>query len=155
MENDHVEANGSQNTQAENFNEDKQSFNEKSDVTQKSTALKNGESPSNTDTIAIQEDQIPLPNNNFLSEEQYDEKMRELENSDVIEMKEDIYASYYEIISMNPKAYIGKRIKSSGFVYKEEGFDSNQLVVSRFIITQCIADAIYLSSINQNRRAYW
>jgi putative membrane protein len=81
--------------------------------------------------------------------------MRELENSDVIEMKEDIYASYYEIISMNPKAYIGKRIKSSGFVYKEEGFDSNQLVVSRFIITQCIADAIYLSSINQNRRAYW
>ncbi|PLR99063.1 TIGR03943 family putative permease subunit [Bacillus sp. T33-2] len=28
-----------------------------------------------------------------------------------------------------------------GFVYKEDGFTENQLVVSRFLVTHCIADA--------------
>lgn len=84
---------------------------------------------------------IPLPNNNYLSEEEYNDKFRLLQESETIQMTDDMFGSYYGEINDNPQSYIGKTIKMSGFVFKEEGFTSNQLVISRFLITHCIADA--------------
>lgn len=84
---------------------------------------------------------IPLPNENYLSEEEFDGKLQLLQKSESIQMTEDMFSTYYAEINDNPKSYIGKRIKMSGFVFKEEGLSSNQLVISRFLITHCIADA--------------
>ncbi|PLR78506.1 TIGR03943 family protein [Bacillus sp. V3-13] len=105
----------------------------------KGTLLPEGSNETLPDTE--NNDDIPISNNNYLSKKEYDEKMKKLDELDVIQMKEDIFASYYQSISSGPKAFSRKRIKLSGFVYKEEGFSSNQLVISRFIITHCIADA--------------
>lgn len=111
------------------------------------------ESVSETDPITIQDDEAVLPNNNIFSEEKYEEEMKKLEELDVIQMKDDIYASYYESISMNPKEYMGRKIKASGFVYKEEGLDVNQLVISRFLITHCIADASIIGLLTEFKQA--
>jgi putative membrane protein len=104
------------------------------------STIESQEPASETDPI-IQGEKAVLPNNNLFSKEEFDEEMKKLEESDVIQMKDDIYSSYFEAISMNPKEYIGRKVKVSGFVYKEEGLDPNQLVISRFLITHCIADA--------------
>ena len=99
------------------------------------------ESLSENDHTGIQEEQEVLPNNNFFSEEKYNQEMKKLEESEVIQMNDGIYSSYVEDMNMNPNDFEGRKIKVSGFVYKEEGLKENQLVLSRFLITHCIADA--------------
>lgn len=99
------------------------------------------DSLSETDPTAIEEEQEVLPNNNFFSEEEYDQEMKKLEESEMIQMNDGIYSSYVEAMNMNPKDFEGRKIKVRGFVYKEEGLEENQLVLSRFLITHCIADA--------------
>lgn len=111
------------------------------------------ESVSEIDPITIQDDEAVLPNNNIFSKEKYDEEMKKLEELEVIQMKDDIYASYYESISLNPKEYMGRKIKVSGFVYKEEGLDVNHLVISRFLITHCIADASVIGLLTEFKQA--
>lgn len=106
-----------------------------------------------TDYSFIQDDETVLPNNNFLSEQEYDEKMKKLDELEVIEMENDIFASYYEFISSDPKAFQGRKIKVSGFVYKEEGFGTSQLVISRFMITHCVADASIIGLLTEFEHA--
>lgn len=89
----------------------------------------------------MEQDQVPLPNNNYLTQEKYDEEMDSLESLSTIQMDETIFEPYYEKISMKPHAYKGKKINLSGFIYSEEGFAPNQLVISRYLVTHCIADA--------------
>lgn len=90
----------------------------------------------------------PLVNNNYLSDKEYEEKLKMLD-SNTIQMNEDMFGSYYGAINKNPIDYIGRTIKMSGFVYKEESFNPNQLVVSRFMITHCIADAAILGFLTE------
>ncbi|OZM57380.1 TIGR03943 family protein [Lottiidibacillus patelloidae] len=82
-----------------------------------------------------------LENNNFMSSDEYNRKMEELKGLEFIHMKDDVYSVYYETMHMAPELYEGKRIKVIGFVYKEEGFSENELVVARFMISHCVADA--------------
>ncbi|MFB4162321.1 TIGR03943 family protein [Alteribacillus sp. JSM 102045] len=98
-------------------------------------------------------DQEPLPNNNYFQEDEYEAKMKDLEALNVIEMKDDIFSSYYDAIHENPRDFAGKTIKLKGFTYKEEGLPSNQLVISRFIITHCIADAGVLGWLTEFEQA--
>lgn len=101
----------------------------------------------------IQDDEAPLPNNNVITEKEYDQKMEKLFHLDVIELKESMFQAYYETINLDPKAFIGKKIKLSGFVYKEEGFTPDQLVISRFSITHCIADASIIGFLSEFTQA--
>lgn len=82
-----------------------------------------------------------LENNNYLTNDAYEAEMAKLAEMDAIKMDGDLYAPYYEAISTDPQQFIGRKITFSGFVYKEAGLAENQLVLSRFIITHCIADA--------------
>lgn len=84
---------------------------------------------------------LPLPNENYLSQEEYEGKLELLKKSESIHMTEDIFSTYYSKINDDPESYVGKKIKLSGFVFKDEGLNSNQLVISRFLITHCVADA--------------
>ncbi|NNV07233.1 TIGR03943 family protein [Geobacillus sp. C56-T2] len=76
-----------------------------------------------------------------LSEKEYNEKMDWLKTAPVIEMDNELFAPYYEEIQTHPERYDGRKIKLTGFVYKEDGLKPHQLILSRFLITHCLADA--------------
>ncbi|MCJ7840956.1 TIGR03943 family protein [Lederbergia sp. NSJ-179] len=100
-----------------------------------------GKKPSSNIDNPQLEHKTPVTNNNYFSEKEYDQAMEGLYKSEVIHMKETIYAAYYDEITANPKGFIGKKIIAKGFVYKEDGLESNQLVLSRFYMVHCVADA--------------
>jgi putative membrane protein len=54
---------------------------------------------------------------------------------------------------MNPTDFEGRKVKVSGFVYKEEGLQVNQLVLGRFLITHCIADASIIGLLTEFKQA--
>ncbi len=103
----------------------------------------------NIDIYSSDVEDIALPNENYVSESEYEEKFRLLQESETIPMTEDMFSTYYAEINDNPNAYAGKKIKMSGFVFKEEGFANNQLVISRFLITHCIADASIIGLLSE------
>lgn len=83
----------------------------------------------------------PLPNQDTIPKEEYDQLIQKLVNSESIIMDEYVFYDYYEEMHKDINQYVGRSIKLKGFVYKEEGFSTNQLVISRFAITHCVADA--------------
>ncbi|MDY0397007.1 DUF1980 domain-containing protein [Virgibacillus halophilus] len=85
-----------------------------------------------------------MTNNNYFSKEEYDKAMEELHQSDEIQMNNEMYAAYYGEIETNIEKYIGKKIKTTGFVYREKGLQSNQLVLARFYMIHCVADTSVL-----------
>ena len=103
----------------------------------------------NIDIYSSDAEDVALPNNNYLSQEEYNKKLQLLNESDTIQMTNDIFSTYYGEINDSPQIYAGKKIKMSGFVFKEEGFTSNQLVISRFLITHCIADASIIGFLSE------
>jgi putative membrane protein len=50
-----------------------------------------------------------------------------------------MYAMY--MLALQPQSFVDKNIDFVGFVYKDKEFRKNQLVVARFAITCCTADA--------------
>ncbi|WP_079710518.1 TIGR03943 family putative permease subunit [Paraliobacillus ryukyuensis] len=78
---------------------------------------------------------------NKMNKQQYDSLMDQLPNLPSVELNEQMYTAYYQAIHNNPELYAGKEIKLTGFVYREEGFSTNQFVLGRFVITHCVADA--------------
>ncbi|MYL42651.1 TIGR03943 family putative permease subunit [Virgibacillus salexigens] len=94
----------------------------------------------------------PDPNldSNTISMEKYDQIVNQLGEQDSILMSEQVYSTYYEMINKEMDSFVGKEISLKGFVYKEDDFKSNQLVLGRFLITHCVADSSiigFLSSV--------
>ncbi|KAA0547141.1 TIGR03943 family protein [Bacillus sp. BGMRC 2118] len=81
------------------------------------------------------------PNQETISKEEYDRLIQKLVNSQTVDLDEYVFYDYYEEMHKDINQYQGRSIKLKGFVYKEEGFTNNQLVISRFAITHCVADA--------------
>ncbi|WP_026700781.1 TIGR03943 family putative permease subunit [Salibacterium aidingense] len=96
----------------------------------------------------------PLPNNNYIEEEDYQKEMERFHEGEYINMQKDLFSPYYDDISLHPREFAGKEIKLKGFVYREEGLRSNQLIISRFLITHCIADAIVIGLITEFEQAH-
>lgn len=94
-------------------------------------------------------DPINLENEKIISEEEYNELVKQLELKNTIEMNDDVYAAYYDEIGMDISKYKGKKIKLTGFVYKEKELSQNQLVLSRFLITHCVADASIIGFLSE------
>lgn len=102
-----------------------------------------------TENSQIIEHTIPLPNNNFITDDIYDEAMERLKAFDMIQMSDHIYASYYRAINTEPDSFMNRKINIKGFVYKEEGFNPDELVIARFVITHCIADASVIGFLSE------
>ncbi|MGG3448380.1 TIGR03943 family putative permease subunit [Domibacillus aminovorans] len=85
---------------------------------------------------------------------EYEENMKRLDNDHVINMEDEVFEPYYGQINAEPEKYIGRTVKMKGFVYKEEGFQSNQLALTRFLITHCIADASSIGFLTEFDEAY-
>lgn len=87
--------------------------------------------------------------NKDVSEEEYNKLISKLEKASHIELNDYVFGTYYDEMHRDISKYRGKTIKLKGFVYKEEGFKENQLVVSRFLITHCIADASIIGFLSE------
>jgi putative membrane protein len=90
-----------------------------------------------------------LKDRKVYTKEEYNRLIQKLEQSSSIEMSEEVFSSYYEEIHMDVEKFKGREIKLTGFVYKEEGLPPNQLVLSRFLITHCVADASIIGFISE------
>jgi putative membrane protein len=71
----------------------------------------------------------------------FEEKLAVLKTQEIIQLKDDNFIENYDAISFYPNELKGSTVELTGFVYREEGMTEDQLVVSRFIITHCVADA--------------
>ena len=76
-----------------------------------------------------------------MKKDDYEQLKAELAQKPMIQMSDDHYTIYYNDINNNYENYVGRKIQMKGFVLKEDNFAQNQLVLSRFLITHCIADA--------------
>ncbi|MBE4907574.1 TIGR03943 family protein [Bacillus luteolus] len=93
------------------------------------------------DSLYDHEAAEPITMGETISNKEYEKIIEELRNSTDIIMDDYVYSTYYEEISSDLNHYKGKKMKLNGFVYKEEGFAEKQLVLARFLITHCVADA--------------
>ncbi|MEC1180113.1 TIGR03943 family protein [Metasolibacillus meyeri] len=86
-------------------------------------------------------DPVLIDGRKEMKENEYELLRAELAKKEKVNMTEEDYIIYYDEINNNIAQYIGRRIQLKGFVLREEEFAENQLVLSRFFITHCIADA--------------
>ncbi|RXT13754.1 TIGR03943 family protein [Ammoniphilus sp. CFH 90114] len=82
-------------------------------------------------------------NQNNLSylDEIYEETVNEVMEMNEIKLEGKKFAAYADSIFLYPEKFKGKSIEMTGFVYKEEQMKEDELVVARFLITHCVADA--------------
>jgi putative membrane protein len=115
------------------------------------SGTKNPDSDGQTEDITSLPDDTAIVSGyeNESTEEEYNKLMKQLEESQTIEFNDSIYSTYYEEISSNINKYVGRKVSLKGFVYKEEGFAENQLVVSRFLVTHCVADASIIGFLSE------
>ena len=98
----------------------------------------------------IEDNAIPgLEYQNMMSKKEYDQLIKNLSQNETIVMNDSVFAAYYDEISYEIQKYKGKQIELTGFVYKEEGLKENQLVLSRFMLTHCVADASIIGFVSE------
>jgi putative membrane protein len=99
----------------------------------------------------INEDLVDLSRikDNVYTKEEYEQLLQQLEQSSTIEMNDNLFSTYYEEMHMDLDKFKGREITLKGFVYKEEGLEQNQLVLARFLITHCVADAGIIGFISE------
>ena len=81
--------------------------------------------------------------------EEYEQLIQQLEQSSTIDMNDNVFSTYYEEMHMDLDKFRGREITLKGFVYKEDGLEQNQLVLARFLITHCVADAGIIGFISE------
>jgi putative membrane protein len=94
-------------------------------------------------------DQSRISDPKVYTEEEYDQLKQQLEHSSTIEMNDTTFSTYYDEIQMDLEKFKGREVKLKGFVYKEDGLEQNQLVIARFMITHCVADAGIIGFISE------
>jgi putative membrane protein len=99
----------------------------------------------------INEDLVDLSRleDNVFTNEEYEQLINQLEQSSTIEMNDNVFSTYYEEMHMDLDKFKGREITLKGFVYKEDGLEQNQLVLARFLITHCVADAGIIGFISE------
>jgi putative membrane protein len=61
-------------------------------------------------------------------------------NSDKIEVTDPEYSKIISSVEMNLDKFVGKEIELTGFVYREPDYKSDQMAISRFTVSCCVAD---------------
>ncbi|UFT98375.1 TIGR03943 family protein [Radiobacillus kanasensis] len=105
--------------------------------------------PNERSTPSDDNPQDPNVDSNTVTREEYDQIIQNLEQSSSIKMSESLYSTYYQAINTDMEKYEGREITLNGFVCKEDGFASNQLVIGRFIITHCVADSSVIGFLSE------
>jgi putative membrane protein len=70
------------------------------------------------------------------------EKLKEkVYSAEKIYVREEQFIPTLSVIDENVEEFVGREIQMTGFVYKDESFSGDEIVISRFTITCCVADA--------------
>ena len=76
-----------------------------------------------------------------LSEKEYSSLQKKLETTNHIKMNDEFYVPIINILSENLSSMIGKTITTKGFVYREQNFFQDEIVIARFSVVCCVADS--------------
>jgi putative membrane protein len=61
-------------------------------------------------------------------------------NNDKIEVTDPEYSKIISTVEMNLEKFVGKEIELTGFVYREPDYKQDQMAISRFTVSCCVAD---------------
>jgi putative membrane protein len=86
--------------------------------------------------------------------EYYEELMTDLLNEPVIEVTDQNYLDVMTLLDLHLEKFIGKELEITGFVFREQDFEENRLVVARFSMTCCTADAGVYGTLIETEEAY-
>jgi uncharacterized repeat protein (TIGR03943 family) len=103
----------------------------------KNTPSLNSSSTPNNSAANSQISDQPDP----LTESQFNALKEKLLKTNSINIIDDQYVPMMNIIQDNLKNMTGKTVTTKGFVYREKNFMQTQIIVARFGITCCVADA--------------
>ncbi|WP_370621808.1 TIGR03943 family protein [Bacillus sp. JCM 19034] len=67
--------------------------------------------------------------------------VEEMVNKPVLTLTNDNFASYLTTITSYPQYFKGKEIELEGFILEEECHANSRAVITRFLVTHCVADA--------------
>lgn len=111
----------------------------------------NNDNTSNTNTTSdVNKNQInSITNDNApsstqlepLSEKEYSSLQKKLETTNHIKMNDEFYVPIINILSEDLSNMIGKTITTKGFVYRDQNFFQDEIVIARFSVVCCVADA--------------
>ena len=76
-----------------------------------------------------------------LSEKEYSSLQKKMETASHINMNDEYYVPIINILSEDLSSMIGKTITTKGFVYREQNFFQDEIVIARFSVVCCVADA--------------
>jgi uncharacterized repeat protein (TIGR03943 family) len=74
----------------------------------------------------------------------YEKLEKQMMNANKIDIDDDHYISMVDIIEKDVEGFKGKSIILTGFVHREEDFKRNEVIIARYGITCCVADASVL-----------
>ncbi len=84
----------------------------------------------------------------------YNELMSDLLDEPIIEVTDQNYLDIMTLLDLHLEKFIGKELEITGFVFREHDFDENRLVVARFSMTCCTADAGVYGTLVETEEAY-
>lgn len=128
---DSEDDNDSRKQNADEFLEDPDAYMEKMDERVKKEAAQDDAQSSNA----------PPTTGYSANYNKYDELAEEYTKKDHIEVTDENYLDVITMIDLNVKQFIDKTLTIKGFVYREPDLKNNQIVVARFGMTCCVADA--------------
>ncbi|MEH7096558.1 TIGR03943 family putative permease subunit [Neobacillus vireti] len=102
-----------------------------------SSKIQSSSNPNNSNNTQSVLDNQPEP----LTQKEYDALKNKILKDNIINIDDNQYVNIMNIIQDNLNAMIGKTVTTKGFVYREKEFMQNQIIVARFGITCCVADA--------------
>ncbi len=107
--------------------------------TVKNSATNNSDktNPTTSDQAKSVLDYQPEP----LTESEFSSLKSKLLKSNNITISDDQYVPMMNVIQDNLSEMVGKTVTTKGFVYREKNFFQDQIIVARFGITCCVADA--------------
>ncbi|MFC0522835.1 TIGR03943 family putative permease subunit [Pontibacillus salicampi] len=73
--------------------------------------------------------------------EMYPKRFKEMKESQTINLTDENYISSIYILGDNPSLFLDKQISMIGFVYRDTVLDEERLLIGRFGVSCCVADA--------------
>ena len=64
-----------------------------------------------------------------------------LVKGEILDMTNENFKNNYEDIYGNPHNYVGRVINMKGFIYKQKGLNKDEFILSRILVSCCMADA--------------
>lgn len=74
-------------------------------------------------------------------------------NGEFIEFEDESYLETLHHIEKNLESYKGKKIRVSGFVFKDKGLKNEEFIVGRMVMTCCAADSQIVGLVSRWKRS--